>query len=188
MLWPDFNTHWSYVRERPADDTISPVKKEQQPDPSSKKTHTSLSPRTNMLLICVWALVVVSGFVIVQPRLPFTVAIAGGLCGALAGAMQHLSIRQDPPGFVAASSLMGVRRALTSTVWGRRYIAWLYFSKVALILVAFVLLKSSLYRVLLGYLSAYCSLMLVREVVTLKDTFDVYALRNNPSSTPEISA
>jgi hypothetical protein len=35
--------------------------------------------------------------------------------GAIAGTMQHLSIGQDPSRFFAASSLMGVRRALTST-------------------------------------------------------------------------
>jgi hypothetical protein len=29
-----------------------------------------------MLLICVWAIVVVFGFVIVRPRLPFALAIA----------------------------------------------------------------------------------------------------------------
>ncbi len=99
-------------------------------------------------------MVIVSGFVIVQPRLPFTLVIAGGLCGALAGVLQHLSIKHDPHGFVAASSLMGVRRALTNTAWGRRYIAWLYFSKFALVLVAFLLLKG-LDRVLFGYLTAY---------------------------------
>ena len=164
------------------------MKTAQPPSPSSQKTHTSLSPRTNVLLICVWATFVVAGFVIVQPHLPFTLTIAGGVCGALAGVIQHMSIAQDPHGFVAASSLMGVRRALTGTAWGRKYIAWLYFSKVALILVAFLLLRSSLYRVLLGYLTAYFSLMLVRDTITLKDTFVLDALRNSAPSTPEISA
>ncbi len=83
---------------------------------------------------------------------------------------------------------MGVRRALTNTAWGRRYIAWLYFSKIALVLVAFLLLRSPLYRILLGYLTAYFSLMLVRDTVTLKDTFALYALRNSAPSSPEVSA
>ena len=155
---------------------------------SSPKTHTTLSPRTNLMLISIWAIAVGCAFVIVQPRLPFTLAILGGLCGAVAGIMQHLSIRQDPRGFLAASSLMGVRRALTNTAWGRKYIGWLYFSKVALIFVAFLLLKSPLYRVLLGYLAAYSSLMLVRESITLKDTFALYSLSDGATSTPEISA
>jgi len=121
------------------------------------KTHASLSPGMNAILTVVWAVFVVSAFLLVQPRLPLTLSLAGGVLGAAAGVMQHLSIKQDPNRFVAASSLMGVRRALTSTPWGRKYIAWLYFCKVVLILVAFALIREPLYRVLLGYLVAYAS-------------------------------
>jgi hypothetical protein len=154
-------------------------------NPSSPKTHTTLSPRTNLLLISIWAIVIVSAFVVVQPRLPFTLAIAGGLCGALAGVMQHLSIRRDRRGFLAASSLMGVRRALTNTAWGKRYIAWLYFSNFALVLITFLLIRKPLPQVLFGYLTAYFSLMLVRDIITLRDTFALHALRN---SVPTASA
>ena len=171
-----------------SEDTISPMKTAQTSGLSSSRTHTTLSPRTNLLLICIWALVVICGLVFVQPRLPFPLAIAGGLCGVLVGVMQHLSISHDPHGFVAASSLRGVRRALTNTAWGRRYIAWLYFSKVFLMLVALLLLKGPLYRLLVGYLTAYFSLMLVRDVITLKDTFVLSTLRNGAPSTPDMSA
>jgi len=41
-------------------------------------------------------MVVISGFLIFQPRLPFTLGIAGGLLGALTGMMQHLSMVHDP--------------------------------------------------------------------------------------------
>jgi hypothetical protein len=104
-------------------------------------------------------------------------AIAGGLLGALAGLMQHLSIRHDPNRFVAASSLLGVRRPLTSTPWGRKYIAWLYFSKIGLILVAFLLIKRPLYQIVLGYLAAPFSLMLVRDIITIRDTFVLQSLQ-----------
>ena len=153
-------------------------------NPLSPKTHTTLSPRTNLLLIFIWAIVIVSAFVVVQPRLPFTLAIAGGLCGALAGVMQHLSIRRDPRGFLAASSLMGVRRALTNTAWGKRYIAWLYFSKFALVLITFLLIRKPLPQALFGYLTAYFSLMLVRDIITLRDTFALHALRNSVPTAP----
>ena len=99
--------------------------------------------------------------------------------------MQHLSIGHDPRGFLAASSLMGVRRALTNTVWGKRYVAWLYFSKVALALIAFLLIRNPLPQVLFGYLAAYFSLMFVRDIITLRDTFALHGLRN---SAPTASA
>jgi hypothetical protein len=136
-----------------------------------------------LLLIGLWGMVVVSALLTVQPRLPFTLAIAGAVLGALAGIMQHLSISQDPQRFFEASSMMGVRRALTRTPWGRRYIAWLYFSKVVLVLVALLLLvKSTVLRVLMGYVVAYMSLMLVRDVITLKDTFALRTLDKRASS------
>ena len=151
------------------------------------KTHATLSPRTNLLLLFVWAMGVVFAFLVIQPRLPITLGLVGGLLGALAGTMQHLSISQDPSRFMAASSLMGVRRALTSTAWGRKYIAWLYFCKAVLLLIAFLLIKESLYRVLLGYLAAYLSLMLVRDAVTLKDTYVLHRLGHPSSAPPEVS-
>ena len=98
--------------------------------------------------------------------------------------MQHLSIRHDPSGFLAASSLMGGRRALTSTSWGRSYITWLYFSKLALVLITVVLTRRPLPRVVFGYLTAYFSLMPVRDIITLRDTFALYVLRNNAPTAP----
>ena len=95
----------------------------------SQKSHASLSPHVNALLIGVWAAAVVSAFLIVHPGLPLTIALAGGLLGAVAGVLPHLSIRQASDGFLTASSLMEVRRAFTSNPWGRKYIGWLYFSK-----------------------------------------------------------
>jgi hypothetical protein len=82
---------------------------------------------------------------------------------------------------------MGVRRALTSTAWGRKYIAWLYFCKVVLLVIAFVLIREPIYRVVLGYLGAYFSLMLVRDAVTLKDTYVLHRLATPSSAPPEIS-
>ena len=123
----------------------------------------------------------------VQPRLPISLGLVGGLLGAIAGTMQHLSIGQDPSRFVAASSLMGVRRALTSTAWGRKYIAWLYFCKVVLLLIAFLWIREPLFRVVLGYLAAYFSLMLVRDAVTLRDTYVLHRLGNPSTAPPEIS-
>ena len=151
------------------------------------KSHATLSPRTNVVLLFVWAMGIVVPFLVIQPRLPIALGLAGGLLGAIAGTMQHLSISQDPSRFVAASSLMGVRRAFTSTAWGRKYIAWLYFCKVVLLLIAFLLIREPLFRVALGYLAAYFSLMLVRDAVTLRDTYILHSLGDSSTAPTEIS-
>ena len=162
------------------------VKAEQENIPA-RKTHATLLPRTNLRLLFVWALAVIFAFLIVQPHLPYALGLVGGLLGALAGVMQHLSIMQDPPRFMTASSLMGVRRALTSTAWGRRYIVWLYFCKIVLLLIAFLLIRAPLYRVALGYLAAHFSLMLVRDAVTMRDIYALHRLGGATPVPPEIS-
>jgi hypothetical protein len=58
----------------------------------------------------------------VHPGSLLTIALAGGLSGAVAGVLQHLSIRQASDGFLTASSLMEVRRASTSNPRGRKHI------------------------------------------------------------------
>ena len=162
------------------------MKAEQENIPVAK-SHATLSPRTNLLLLCVWAMGSVFAFVIVEPRIPVTLGLVGGLMGALAGTLQHLSFSQDPSRFMAASSLMGVRRALSSTAWGRKYIAWLYFCQALLPLLAFLLIREPLYRVAVGWLAAYFSLMLVRDAVTLRDTYRLQKPGSSSSTPPEIS-
>jgi len=103
--------------------------------------------------------------------------------GVAAGIFQHLSIKQNPKEFLSASSLMEVRRGLTGNHWGRTYIACLYSSKVILAVLAYVLIRTPLYRVVLGYAVAYVCFMFVRDVLTLKDTFALRTLRGRP--TPE---
>ena len=124
-----------------------------------------------MLLICVWAFVVAFAFFSLTPHLPIMLGVAGGLLGGIAGVFQHLTIKQNADGFLSASSFMGVRRGLTSNGWGRAYIASVYVSNIALAFLALVLVESPLYRILLGYLGAYVSFMLIRDLLTLRDTF-----------------
>ncbi len=154
--------------------------------PSIPKTHASLSPRTNWLLLCIWEMVVISGFLIFQPRLPFTLEIAGGLLGALTGMMQHLSMVHDPHGFVAASSLMGVLTCLNQQSMGPQVYSAPLFQQGCSRPDCF-LVKGPPYRVLPGYLAAYSSLMLVRDALTLRDTYVLQRLGNSTPAAPEIS-
>ena len=90
--------------------------------------------------------------------------------------MQHLSFAQALSSFASSGSLMDVRRALKSTAWGSRYIKYLYACKALLIVLAIALCGPISGKTVLGYLAAYFSLMFVREVVTLRDTFALASL------------
>ena len=143
------------------------------------KSHTSLSPRTNILLIFVWGAVAAAFFFVIEPHSPIILGVIGGLLGAIGGVMQHLSLRDASASFTTTSSLLEVRSALKATRWGSLYIRFLWFSKLVLLVLAFVLVREPLFAVLFGYLAAYVSLMFVREVVTLRDTFFLHRLSSN---------
>ena len=143
------------------------------------KTHASLSPIVNILLILVWMFSAV--FCLFVLHAPLIVILVGCVFGALAGLMQHMSIAQGRDGFASASSLMAVRRALKATSWGSRYILWLYFCKVALMVIAYALIRRPLFYVAFGYLGGYSALMFARELVTLRDTIFLHGLKVGPS-------
>jgi len=149
------------------------------------KPHSSLSPKTNILLIFVWAAVAAYLLFVIEPHAPIMLAVVGAVLGAIGEIMQHLSITQATKGFSTASTLLGVRNALKATTWGTHYIRFLYFSKFVLIVVALILVRQPLLSVIFGYLAGYFSLMFVREVVTMRDTLFLYRLsRNVPMSEP----
>ncbi len=55
------------------------------------KTHASLSPTINILLILMWASIVAMFLFAIEPRVPLALVIVGGACGAVAGLMQHIA-------------------------------------------------------------------------------------------------
>lgn len=143
------------------------------------KPHTSLSVTTNLLLIPVWAAFAALFLFVVEPRAPLSIALAGVVLGVAGGIMQHLSFGQASAAFTAATTLIEVRKALTATTWGRRYIRFLYASNLLLITLAFLLIRQPLLAIIFGYIAGYFSLMFAREIVTLRDTFQLQRLSSN---------
>ena len=143
-----------------------------------KKTHTSLSPTTNMILIVVWGLVagVLSYFL--DSHVAVTMALAGCVLGAAGGIMQHLGLKEATGRLLDASSLLEIRGALMGTKWGKRFIYWIYFTKVVLAILAFAMIRSFSIQAIFSYAVGYMCFMFVREIVTLRDTFRLRARAN----------
>ncbi|MGB8353480.1 MAG: hypothetical protein WCD79_06305 [Chthoniobacteraceae bacterium] len=141
-----------------------------------KKTHTSLSPVTNILLTITWGGIAALLFFVIRPHVPFIIAVVGAGLGIAGGIMQHLSIKEAASRFLGTSSLMEVRRAFKTTTWGSRYIAWIYISKIVLALLSIILIRSPLYSVVIGYIAGYMSFMFVREIITIRDAFYLHGL------------
>ena len=152
------------------------------------KPHASLSPTTNILLLFAWAAVAAIFLFVIQPHAPILLGVVGAVLGAIGGVMQHLSFTQATKGFSAATTLLEVRSAFKATTWGTRYIRFLYFSKFVLIALAFVLVRQPVLAVIFGYIAGYFSLMFVREVITLRDTFSLHRISTNaPNSEPNVA-
>jgi hypothetical protein len=153
------------------------------------KPHSSLSPTSNILLLLAWAAVAAVFLFVVEPHAPIILAGVGASLGAIAGVMQHFSFAQARKSFSAASTFLEVRSAFKATTWGTRYIRFLYFSKFVLIALAFVLDRKPILAVVFGYIAAYFSLMFVRELVTLRDTFAPHRLLTNLSNNePDVTS
>jgi hypothetical protein len=143
------------------------------------KTHSSLSPNTNILLIVAEAAFLGFFLFIIEPHVPLIIAAFGAVLGVAAGVMQHLSIREASSSFLGTSTLMDVRRALKATTWGSRSIYWIYFTKIALAALSLGVIHNGLLNMLFGYLAGYISFMLVRELITLRDTYFLSRLMAN---------
>jgi hypothetical protein len=140
------------------------------------KTHLSLRPAYNIAFIILWGMASLLSLLLENHRVGIALAVVGGVFGAAAGIMQHLSFAQAADRFIAASSIMEVRRAFKATPWGSRYISWLYGFKLALIVIAYLLIGNHLLQILIGYIGGDVSLMLVRELVTLRDTIALHRI------------
>ena len=127
--------------------------------------HFTLTPRFNRLLLLGYCAVLVVVIALIRTRfLPtFGAAI---LLGASLGYIQSLAIRGAQGSLIASATAMDVRRALTSTVSGRRYIQLLWVSFVVISVLALTTSGRSFPACLLGGLAG---LWLVRDVVTYRD-------------------
>jgi hypothetical protein len=126
--------------------------------------HTSLTPRTNILLSLLSATIIgISLLASTPPHFPVLLPFA--LMGLVAGILQARAVRAAPATFRAAESWFAVRRALTSSFGGKLSVLLLWcngFAVVALVLFSGKL--SSLPTVV----SAYASFILFRELATLR--------------------
>jgi hypothetical protein len=137
------------------------------------ETHTTLKPKTNIILSVVWGLAILTILYFSRPT-PIIFFLLGGFLGGLGGIMQILSIKESKNAIISASSMLEVRKALASTRWGKRYIRFLWISNIGFIVLALYFQVNLIFNVL----AAYCSFCFIREIVTLKTIFELQRIAN----------
>ncbi len=134
--------------------------------------HTSLSPKTNIRLIILWAVIMVATFVFASPP-PWFFLVLGGVLGAVTGFIQLRALRQASVRLLQAATMMDVRRALRSSRWGRLYLWGFWLSMALLFVLAFFLLRN---RAIIGLIGGYSAFALIRELLTLRGAFELQLL------------
>jgi len=140
--------------------------------------HPSLKPKTNIRLIVVWALIAVSVAVISSP-IPWLFLGLGVVLGTCADFIQLLALCESSRSLLVSETAMDVRRALSSSRWGRRYLYTLWFCVVLLFLLAFYFLRS---RAVVGLFASYSAFAFMRELLTLRGTFELERLSTEQSA------
>ncbi|RPI80030.1 MAG: hypothetical protein EHM45_00425 [Desulfobacteraceae bacterium] len=131
------------------------------------KTHFTLRPSTNIVLIMLWGTIAVALFFLCNPH-PILIAGVGALLGLVGGIMQTLSFRQARDSFLDTKTMLEVRAKLKSTMWGKRYLHYLWASNIFLVILSFSFSSNPALAILTGFFS----LMFIREIITLKQTFE----------------
>ena len=137
--------------------------------------HTSLRPRSNIILIFIWAIIITAAIIIVRP-IPWILLFVGVVLGACAGTIQLKAIRQASALLTKSETLLDVRRALISSKIGQIYIYVFWSSMTILIILSFILLRD---RIFIGILFGYSAFASMRELLTLRGTIETQTISEN---------
>ena len=127
------------------------------------KKHFTLNTRSNIVFIILWGTAIVISFFISESK-PVITILVGILFGVPCGILQRRGLSENADAFLAAGSAHDVREVMANSKSGKRAIQLQWLGAGA------ILILSAIQRAnpILSALSGYCTLMLVRDVITLK--------------------
>lgn len=129
--------------------------------------HATLRPGVNIALILVWGSLAFFMTIMSNPR-PLAIVPLGAALGLILGFMQSKGLREAGDSICEARTAMEVRSHLKKASWGRKYIYGLWLS--GLVVVAISVSTSA---APLSLIAGYFAFMFVRELVTLRVTFQL---------------
>jgi len=99
--------------------------------------------------------------------------VAGAVLGLLSGMMQTRGIQEAKGSILDADSMLAVRKRLKTTKWGKRYLYFLWGGSIVLVILSLPYKTNPIFSFLVGYFT----LMFIRDIVTLRSTFELDTLR-----------
>lgn len=131
--------------------------------------HSTLKIKTNIILTLLWLAITLILFILLKPY-PYILLIFGSGFGFVCGVLQYLSFNEAKNKLKEANTLIEVRNALKSTRYGKISIYALWFSNIMLVIITLLFSNNN---PVIGIIVGYFSLMLIREIITLKPTFEL---------------
>jgi hypothetical protein len=137
--------------------------------------HSTLKIRTNIMLICIWALVVFACFYLGKsPNLSIIFSFLA--IGLFTGIFQSLAIRSTPQLFLASHTAMDVRKASLSSTFGKLSIATLWVA--VPLLLWLVWFKPELISPFQTIIGSYATMALTREVASFPGVLFLAGYKN----------
>jgi len=140
--------------------------------------HLTLRPKSNLVLIACWMAIATTALVIAHYR-TVPIMTIGAVLGLFGGLLQRRAMRLSAHQLVAARTAVEIRSVFKATAPGRLYISIFWATAAALLVCALVLNRGDAG---IAMLSGYSAQALMREIVTLKGTFELQSLEQKPTS------
>ncbi len=123
--------------------------------------HSTLTTRTNAILVVAWGAIAVDAVVMTNPR-PIVPLVMGCACGVGVGVLQAKAITRAAGRLRQVETAMEVRRTLVSSESGKWAIRGQWICAGALLLLA--MLQGSAVG---GFVAGYTAFMCIRELTSL---------------------
>jgi hypothetical protein len=134
--------------------------------------HSSLLPKTNMLLLAMWSALAAAVAALVSPT-PWSFLAMGLVQGVCAGVLQLRALRESTASYLTTRTAMDVRRVLSSSRSGQLYLNIFWICMAVQFALAFYFLRGGVF---IGLIASYSAFAFARELITLRGTFELHRL------------
>jgi hypothetical protein len=129
--------------------------------------NASLKPKWNIAMLMLWAIAAALSARSAS-SIPWVSLASGALLGGVAGMIQARILVASKSAFIAATSLLEVRKVLEASTSGKTYFMLFWGSQILLLLLAIWLYQPD---AVWAFAASYCAYAFARELATLPATF-----------------
>ena len=144
--------------------------------------HATLTPKANIRMIVIFAIALLV-LVFLSPMPLWLFVALGAVLGVAGGFLQLRALRHSSPAFIHAETALEVRRVLTSSRWGKAYLAVFWLSGLLFVALSIFMFRQ---QFVFGWFAAFLMFGIVRDCITLIAVFELQRHASPPHETKAI--